>query len=97
MKGDYIGREADDIANLCFIGGKTNRQISDKPPVQYVSQIVQASGAAAFDAQCIPTDLALLAVEGFKAFLVRRRELIAERLNAFLNDTGSTERSPKPH
>src|SRR5204863_2562107 len=35
LKSGYAGREADDIANLCFIAGKTNRQISDKPPVQY--------------------------------------------------------------
>ncbi len=28
-------READDIANLAFIGGKTNRQISDQPPADY--------------------------------------------------------------
>jgi hypothetical protein len=27
LKGSVTGREADDIANLCFIAGKTNRQI----------------------------------------------------------------------
>jgi hypothetical protein len=32
LKSGYTGREADDIANLCFIAGKTNRQISDKAP-----------------------------------------------------------------
>ena len=32
LKSAYTAREADDIANLAFIGGKTNRQISDKPP-----------------------------------------------------------------
>ncbi len=35
LKRSYVGREADDIANLAFIGGKTNRQISDKSPKQY--------------------------------------------------------------
>ena len=30
LKNGYSGREADDIANLCFVSGKTNRQISDK-------------------------------------------------------------------
>ena len=39
LKNAYAGREADDIANLCFIGGKTNRQISDKEPGQYFSPI----------------------------------------------------------
>ena len=32
LKSRYSAREADDIANLAFIGGKTNRQISDKGP-----------------------------------------------------------------
>lgn len=31
LKNAYTSREADDIANLAFIGGKTNLAISDKP------------------------------------------------------------------
>jgi hypothetical protein len=84
LKSTYTGREADDIANLCFISGKTNRQISDKPPVQYFPALIEKSGVAAFDAQCIPTDTALLGVDGYKAFLVKRRASIAARLNGFL-------------
>ncbi len=37
----YSGREADNIANLCFIGGKTNRQISDKPLAFYFSPMIE--------------------------------------------------------
>jgi len=33
---------------------------------------------------CIATDPNLLTVEHYKAFLTERRQLIAERLNAFL-------------
>jgi hypothetical protein len=36
LKKSYTSREADDIANLAFIGGKTNRGISDKPPATYL-------------------------------------------------------------
>src|SRR5206468_3305070 len=50
LKGGYASREADDIANLCFIGGKTNRQISDKPPQQYFPPMIEKSGLAAFQA-----------------------------------------------
>ena len=60
LKADYTGREADDIANLCFIAGKTNRQISDKAPARYFPDMIEKSGLAAFEAQCIPTDTALL-------------------------------------
>jgi len=84
LKASYNRREADDIANLCFIGGKTNRQISDKSPVQYFPAIQEKAGAAVFEAQCIPTDAALLAVDNYKAFLAARRAKIAARLNEFL-------------
>ncbi len=84
LKGSYSGREADDIANLCFIAGKTNRQISDKPPGQYFAPMIEKSGLTAFEAQCIPTEPTLLDVDGYKAFLHQRRTLVAKRLNEFL-------------
>lgn len=84
LKGSYTAREADDIANLAFIGGKTNRQISDKAPVQYFPALIDKAGAGAFDSQCIPTEVALLDAAAFKKFLAVRRAGISERLNAFL-------------
>ncbi|MDP2599498.1 MAG: DUF262 domain-containing protein [Deltaproteobacteria bacterium] len=87
LKASYTGREADDIANLCFIAGKTNRQISDKAPSQYFAPIIEKSGVEAFDSQCIPTNANLLNVDAYKAFLQRRRELVSKRLNAFLNQS----------
>ena len=89
LKGDYTGREADDIANLCFIGGKTNRQISDKEPREYFPPMIEKSGLAAFESQCIPTDPRLLGVDGYKGFLEKRRALVVERLNEFLGVTKS--------
>ena len=75
--------EADDIANLAFTGGRTNRNISDKPPAQYFPALSE-KGPAAFDAQCIPIDPALLEVKCYKEFLTERRQMIAARLNEFL-------------
>lgn len=77
-------READDIANLAFIGGKMNRAISDKAPNTYLPPLIVRIGQSPFDAQCIPTDEAFLALDAYKLFLVERRKRIAERLNAFL-------------
>ena len=77
-------READDIANLAFISGKTNRKISDKPPSDYLKDLLEAHGPALFSAQCMPTDHDLLNVESYDRFLISRRELITERLNEFL-------------
>lgn len=84
LKGSYTAREADDIANLAFIGGKTNRQISDKSPKQYFPALIEKLGKNSFDAQCIPTDNALLDVAAFKDFLAARRMSISKRLNEFL-------------
>jgi hypothetical protein len=84
LKGAYTGREADDIANLAFIGGQTNRQISDKAPAQYFPSIINKSGTNAFEAQCIPTNPVLLSAEAYKSFLSERRRTVSERLNEFL-------------
>ncbi len=77
-------READDIANLAFIGGRTNKKISAKPPNMYIKAVLDSAGSATFRAQCIPIDDELLDPANYDEFLARRREMIAERLNTFL-------------
>ena len=84
LKGSYTQREADDIANLAFIGGNTNRRISDKPPREYFPGILEKCGPATFASQCIPANEELLGVADYKSFLVERRKRVAERLNEFL-------------
>jgi len=84
LKGSFTSREADDIANLAFIGGRTNRAISDKTPAQYLPDILAKTGSEAFAAQCIPLSPDLLEVARYKDFLAERRRLIAVRLNGFL-------------
>lgn len=84
LKKHYTSREADDIANLSFISGKTNRQILATTPKGYLPEYIERAGEKAFQAQCIPTDPALLDVADYKRFLVERRRLISERLNGFL-------------
>ena len=83
LKGRYTAREADDIANLAFISGKTNRQISDKAPSKYFPSLKRSSSDV-FEAQCIPTQDQLLEVGAYNAFLKERRRLVADRLNEFL-------------
>lgn len=89
LKSSYTSRDADDIANLAFIGGKTNRQISDKPPAQYFPPLIEKSGLSAFEAQCIPTGPTLLGVDAYKNFLVERRKAVTNRLNEFLGGVQS--------
>jgi len=82
LKGAYKPTEVNDIANLAFVGGKTNRRISAKPPAEYLTTIDGAARAA----QCIPNDDSLLTSEGYPQFVAKRRKLIAARLNRFLED-----------
>lgn len=82
-KAGLTPREADDIANLAFIGGKTNRAISDKAPSMYLPPLLEQHPHS-FTAQAIPTSAEMLGLENYKAFLVARRQLIAEKLNLFL-------------
>ena len=87
LKGSYTQREADDIANLAFIGGKTNRSISDKSPHLYFPALIDKIGEDAFSAQCIPIESEMLTAGSYKNFLLERRKLIAARLNEFLGTT----------
>ena len=88
LKSSYATREANDIANLCFISGKTNRQISDKAPRIYFSDLIENAGQEPFMAQCIPVEDGLLGLEDYRSFLVERRKLVAARLNEFLGGAG---------
>ena len=84
LKNTYRSQDADDICNLSFIGGRTNRAISDQAPVDYLPSYIEHAGTAAFAAQCIPTEKSLLEIATYKDFLETRRQAVAARLNEFL-------------
>ena len=88
-KNGYATREIDDIANLAFIGGRTNRGISDKAPADYLPGLIASNGEQAFKSQCIPLDPVNLTPDRYRTFLAERRRLIAVRLNAFLAPAAS--------
>lgn len=87
LRGQVGPREADDISNLAFIAGRTNRKISDSAPSLYIPDTAARAGQGAFDAQCIPTDSDLLDLAAYRDFLRERRVRIAERLNAYVAET----------
>ena len=83
---DLPDHKINDICNLAFISGETNRKISDKEPSIYLPEIVGKMGQDALTKQSIPTDPALWEVGAYDDFLARRREMVAKRLNEFLGD-----------
>lgn len=84
LQGAYSPRQIDDIANLAFIDGSTNRRISATGPELYLAEHLRERGPAQLEAQAMPTDPALYAKDRYPDFLVARRALIAAALNEFL-------------
>jgi len=87
----YLKREArdvdaDDIANMAFIAGRTNKSISDKSPASYIPKILEEAGEDMLDKQCIPTNPELLEAQSYEVFLKTRREIMAKRINKFFDD-----------
>ena len=78
-------RQINDIANLAFISGTTNRKISSKPPMKYLPKIFTDQNYDALKDQAIPTDLSFLGSEDYEKFIQKRRELIVKRLNQLLS------------
>ncbi len=86
LKGDFETGEINEIANMAFITGQTNRRISNKEASSYLADIVKKQGQEALSSQCVPTDSALWATERYRDFLQFRRQELARRMNQFLEE-----------
>lgn len=86
----YEPGEINEIANMAFLTGQTNRRISNKEAVAYLRDIVEKQGAAALESQCVPVDEALWTTDRYRDFLTMRREALATRMNAFIGEKSGT-------
>jgi len=88
-KGDYDSENhlhkkiVNEIANRAFITADTNREISNRPPNEYLPE-VEERFPGALVMQCIPMDPSLWSLERYAEFLEERRKLIAQKLNEFM-------------
>lgn len=80
----YDKSEVNEIANMAFIGGRTNRRISASNPVEYLEKIIAEQGEEALTSQFVPLDRNLWKIENYKQFLESRRELLIKHINEFL-------------
>lgn len=81
---DYPPGEINEIANMAFITGQTNRRISNKEATGYLADIVAKQGASSLESQCVPTDPALWSIDRYKDFLSYRRQALADQMNGFI-------------
>ncbi len=79
----YETSEINEIANMAFIGGRTNRRISAKNPAEYLEEIVKTRGEETLSDQFVPLDRDLWKIENFREFLEARRLLLLDGINAF--------------
>jgi hypothetical protein len=85
LKGkEFETGEINEIANMAFITGQTNRRISNKKPEEYLPGIVKAQGSAALSSQLVTDDPELWKIERYRDFLRLRREALADAMNAFI-------------
>lgn len=84
-KMDYETKEINEIANMAFISGQTNRRISNKEATKYLVDIIDKQGEEALTSQCVPTDPALWSTDRYRDFIAVRREALADRMNQFIN------------
>lgn len=82
--GQYETGEINEIANMAFITGQTNRRLSNKEPTAYLPSIVAKQGQESLDAQLVPNDPELLKLENYRAFLKARRTALAKCMNEFI-------------
>ena len=82
---DLRRNQVNDISNLAFIGGKTNREISAKPPAEYLKKIIESKDVALLNLQAIPTDGEILDEYSYDDFLLKRRKAIVKRINKLLS------------
>lgn len=73
------------VANRAFLTQKANRNISAKPPAAYLPA-VQEKFPGALAAQAVPEDPELWKTENFEGFVATRRQLLADQINAFLDE-----------
>jgi hypothetical protein len=84
LKKDYETGEINEIANMAFITGETNRRISNKEAAIYLKDIVAKQGPQALEAQRVPLDEALWTTDRYREFLQARREALAACMNDFI-------------
>lgn len=83
-QNSYETGEINEIANMAFITGETNRRISNKDPVIYLNEIIEKQGIGALETQRVPVDPALWRLDRYRDFLKARRIALADCMNEFI-------------
>lgn len=92
----YDKGEINEIANLAFIGGQTNRRISNAEPAKYFVEVIERSGRQTLIDQCVPQDEELWQLSNYRRFLAARRQLLTDAINGFIGTTCQRSEGSEP-
>lgn len=84
-KAAWEDGQINEIANFAFIGGGTNREITNKDPIDYLPKIVKKQGEEVLAAQLVPLDTNLWEMNNYEQFLEYRRAALIEAMNSFIH------------
>lgn len=84
LKAAYDKSEINEIANMAFVTGGTNRKMGGTPAERTLADVLREQGESALRAHCIPTDPSLWKIENYRAFLDYRRAALAKAINEFI-------------
>ena len=86
---------AQELTNRAILTQVANRTKSNTNASEYLASVTEKFPKA-LKLQCIPEDADLWKIENYETFLDKRRVLLAEHLNAFLNGITATEGTVAP-
>ena len=90
---NHMGRKrVNEIANRAFITARGNSEIFDSLPEDYLPE-VKENHPEIFEKQYIPENPEFWKLENYEEFLAKRREMIADAINEFL-ESFETPESP---
>jgi len=87
-------KKVNEIANLAFLTADTNITISNQLPEKYLPKI-EKNFPGSLKKQFIPIDKNLWKVENYETFLAARREIIAKKINDYMDSLISKPLEPK--
>jgi hypothetical protein len=73
-----------EIANIAYLTSAANKEVSNKPPGQYLPDVVKRYPDA-LRQQVVPEQPALWQLERYEDFLAHRRQMLADAMNAYLD------------
>jgi hypothetical protein len=89
LRGRYEKSEINEIANMAFISGGTNREISFRSADVYLADILKRHGKQALESHCIPVDPNLLKIE---SFFTANAAMVLETANHCPSGSNSTSK-----